>query len=165
MIPTWAERCEKFGNKIVTNAMIQQAMQEEIDELRSKMDKMQYGIVSLTDDLFAERRECLKLEKELALQKLSDIGQAIEFNEDTESYVVGQVIEKEPVGMILEKGCAERGCACYDVRVDEGVEVKTVRELTDEEIKKVWSNLKCSRSDALELIYARAIMAKACNLK
>ena len=72
MIPTWAERCEKFGNKIVTNAMIQQAMQEEIDELRSKMDKMQDGIVSLTDDLFAERRECLKLEKELALQKLSD---------------------------------------------------------------------------------------------
>ena len=34
MIPTWAERCEKFGNEIVTNAMIQQAMQEEIDELR-----------------------------------------------------------------------------------------------------------------------------------
>ena len=28
--------------------------------------------------------------------------------------------------MILEKGCAERGCACYDVRVDEGVEVKGV---------------------------------------
>ena len=39
--------------------------------------------------------------------------------------------------MILEKGCAERGCACYDVRVDEGVEVKVVRELTDEEIRKV----------------------------
>ena len=50
MIPTWTERCEKFGNKIVTNAMIQQTMQEEIDELR----------------------------KELALQKLSDIGQAIQ---------------------------------------------------------------------------------------
>ena len=40
--------------------------------------------------------------------------------------------------MILEKGCAERGCACYDVRVDEGVEVKVVRELTDEEIDEVW---------------------------
>lgn len=37
MIPTWAERCEKFGNKIVTNAMIQQAMQEEIDELREAL--------------------------------------------------------------------------------------------------------------------------------
>ena len=37
MIPTWAERCEKFGNKIVTNAMIQQVMQEEIDELREAL--------------------------------------------------------------------------------------------------------------------------------
>jgi hypothetical protein len=51
MIPTWAERCEKFANgEIVTNAKIQQVMQEEIDELR----------------------------KELALQKLSDIGQVFE---------------------------------------------------------------------------------------
>ena len=50
MIPTWAERCENFEDgEIVTNAKIQQAMQEEIDELR----------------------------QELALQRLSDIGQAI----------------------------------------------------------------------------------------
>jgi hypothetical protein len=35
------------------------------------------------------------------------------------------------------------------------------RELTDKEIKKVWLNLKCSRSDALELIFARAILKKA----
>ena len=40
--------------------------------------------------------------------------------------------------MILEKGCAERGCACYDVRVDKGVEVKAVRELTDEEIMEIY---------------------------
>ena len=39
MIPTWTERCEKFGNKIVTNAMIQQTMQEEIDELREALEK------------------------------------------------------------------------------------------------------------------------------
>jgi hypothetical protein len=51
MIPTWVERCEKFDDgEIVTNAKIQQVMQEEIDELR----------------------------KELALQKLSDISQAIQ---------------------------------------------------------------------------------------
>jgi hypothetical protein len=37
MIPTWTERCEKFGNEIVTNAMIQQMMQEEIDELREAL--------------------------------------------------------------------------------------------------------------------------------
>ena len=67
MILTWAQRCEYWNDgKIVTNAMIQQMMQEEIDELR----------------------------KELTLQRLSDIGQAIEFNEDTESYVVGQAIEQ-----------------------------------------------------------------------
>jgi hypothetical protein len=54
MIKTWAERCENFDDgEIVTNAKIQQTMQEEIDELR----------------------------KELALQKLSDIGQAIERSE------------------------------------------------------------------------------------
>ena len=83
MIPTWAERCEKFGNKIVTNAMIQQTMQEEIDELR----------------------------KELALQRLSDIGQEIE---------------------------------C---------------ELTDKEITDVF------RASSDHIKFARAILAKACNLK
>ena len=41
------------------------------------------------------------------------------------------------------------------------IEALKLRELTDEEIKKVWSNLKCSRSDALELIFARAILKKA----
>jgi hypothetical protein len=51
MIPTWAERCEKFEDgEIVTNAKIQQVMQEEIDELR----------------------------KELALQRLFNISQEIE---------------------------------------------------------------------------------------
>lgn len=41
------------------------------------------------------------------------------------------------------------------------IEALKLRELTDEEIKKVWLNLKCSRSDALELIFARAILRKA----
>ena len=59
--------------------------------------------------------------------------------------------------MILEKGCVERGCACYDVRVDEGVEVKTVRELTDEEITDVF------RASSDHIKFARAILAKACN--
>jgi predicted nucleic acid-binding Zn-ribbon protein len=99
MIPTWQEQAKKdpdWATGMITNQMIQEKMQEEIDALRSKVDKMQDDIVSLTDDLFSERRECLKLEKEidelrerleetrqlyikqLALQKLSDIGQAIE---------------------------------------------------------------------------------------
>ena len=72
---TWAQRCEYWSDgKIVTNAMIQQMMQEEIDELR----------------------------QELALQRLSDIGQAIEFNEDTESYVVGQAIEAEELKALVK---------------------------------------------------------------
>ena len=51
MILTWAERCEKFDDgEIITERLIQEVMQEEIDELR----------------------------KELALQKLSDISQAIQ---------------------------------------------------------------------------------------
>jgi hypothetical protein len=36
-----------------------------------------------------------------------------------------------------------------------------LKDLTDEEIKKVWSSLKCNRSDAIELIFARAILKKA----
>ena len=63
--------------------------------------------------------------------------------------------------MILEKGCAERGCACYDVRVDEGVEV--VRELTDEEILQTWVNKNKLEGAQGILNFARAILAKACN--
>jgi aspartate/tyrosine/aromatic aminotransferase len=40
MIPTWAERCEKFDDgEIITNAKIQQVMQEEIDELRERLEE------------------------------------------------------------------------------------------------------------------------------
>lgn len=37
----------------------------ENQELKKKIDKMRDDIVSLTDDLFAERRECIKLEDEI----------------------------------------------------------------------------------------------------
>jgi len=37
----------------------------ENQELKKKNDKMLDDIVSLTDDLFAERRECIKLEDEI----------------------------------------------------------------------------------------------------
>ena len=43
--------------------------------------------------------------------------------------------------MIVEKACWERGCACYDHRVDEGVKVTLAREwqgLTDEERKDIF---------------------------
>ena len=92
MIPTWAERCEKFADgEIVTNAKIQQAMQEEIDELR----------------------------KELALQKLSDINQAIQ------------------------------------------------RELTNDEIMEICDKVgrDITRWGYFQIEFARAILAKACNLK
>jgi hypothetical protein len=62
--------------------------------------------------------------------------------------------------MILERGCAERGCACYDVRVDEGVEVKVVRELTDEEIREIGKPFLGFVVDD-ELNFARAILKKA----
>ena len=53
MIPTWQKQAKKdpeWDSGMITNAMIQEKMQEEIDALR----------------------------KELALQKLSDIGQTIQ---------------------------------------------------------------------------------------
>jgi hypothetical protein len=43
--------------------------------------------------------------------------------------------------MILDRGCFERGCACYDDRVDkDGIEVvkKEWVGLTDEEINNLW---------------------------
>jgi len=40
MILTWAERCEYWNDgEIVTNQMIQQVMQEEIDELRERLEE------------------------------------------------------------------------------------------------------------------------------
>jgi hypothetical protein len=65
--------------------------------------------------------------------------------------------------MILEKGCAERGCACYDVRVDEGVEVKVVRELTDEEIRKVADEVFKNYKNwhYYQIDFARAILKRA----
>ena len=65
--------------------------------------------------------------------------------------------------MILERGCAERGCACYDVRVDEGVEVKAVRELSDEEILKMAADKFHYSEYKLVIDFARAILTKACN--
>jgi hypothetical protein len=65
--------------------------------------------------------------------------------------------------MILEKGCAERGCACYDVRVDEGVEVKVMRELTDEEIMEVADEVfkEYKNWHHYQIDFARAILKKA----
>ena len=67
--------------------------------------------------------------------------------------------------MILEKGCAERGCACYDVRVDEGVEVKVVRELTIDEIMEVANEINNTYQNwgYYTVEFARAILAKACE--
>jgi hypothetical protein len=65
--------------------------------------------------------------------------------------------------MILEKGCAERGCACYDVRVDKGVEVKVVRELTNDEIMEICDEVgrDITRWGYFQIEFARAILAKA----
>ena len=50
--------------------------------------------------------------------------------------------------MIVEKGCFERGCACYDDRVDEGVGVDVFQKpANDEQILVMWrlSNLPSSQ--------------------
>jgi len=68
--------------------------------------------------------------------------------------------------MILEKGCAERGCACYDVRVDEGVEIKTMRELTDEEIMEIYDRVELYNIDEGQMYlkpieFAKELLKKA----
>lgn len=41
--------------------------------------------------------------------------------------------------MIVEKGCFERGCACYDDRVDEGVGVDVFQKpANDKQILVMW---------------------------
>jgi hypothetical protein len=71
MILTWQERCEYWNDgEIVTNAKIQQVMQEEIDELRERLEE--------TRQLYI---------KQIALQRLSDIGQAIEQRELTDEEI------------------------------------------------------------------------------
>lgn len=47
--------------------------------------------------------------------------------------------------MILSKECYERGCACHDDRVDEGIEIEPQREwvgLTDEEIWNIFCDAR-----------------------
>ena len=64
--------------------------------------------------------------------------------------------DREPV--IIEKACWERGCACYDHRVDEGVKVTLAREwqgLTPEDKRIAGIPLytdQMSISDAFDVI-------------
>lgn len=47
--------------------------------------------------------------------------------------------------MLVERGCWERGCACYDSRIDEHVNVTLRREwkdLTTAETKALWNATK-----------------------
>ena len=50
--------------------------------------------------------------------------------------------------MIIDRGCLERGCACYDERDEDGVEV-VKREwvgLTDEEVFYLAEYLDCCKA-------------------
>ena len=112
LIHAWAERCKKFDDgEIVTNAKIQQAMQEEIDELREQQAQ---EIKNRNMDIDALRTfnndletEIEALKKELALQKLSDIGQEIE-NEQVgwlgyhEGHLVSFLQTQEQIESFLE---------------------------------------------------------------
>ena len=136
MIPTWAERCEKFGDEIVTNAMIQRMMQEEIDELRSKIDKMLDDTVSLTDDLFSERKEVLQLEAEI--ERLgSELNRIVELYTD-------KAIENE--ALKLRELTDEEITQCLNESMD---------------IKDVWGQ---PMSELNPVNFARAILKKASEI-
>jgi hypothetical protein len=82
-----------------------------------------------------QQAEIEALKKELALQRLFDIGQEIE---DKES-------------------------AIYATGYWKGIEYKRIRELTDEEIEKIWSELAFIDITINEMVklFARAILKKA----
>jgi len=64
---------------------------------------------------------------------------------------------------LIDKACYERGCACYDSRVDrDGVEVvqRTWVGLTDEEIEDIWADCPIDWDDKINILtFARAIEA------
>ena len=65
--------------------------------------------------------------------------------------------------MILSKECYERGCACHDDRVDEGIEIEPQREwvgLTDEEIEEVYKAVYRNEADMVDLMFADELEAK-----
>lgn len=115
----------------------------EVNRLTIELEKYEQVLehnVKLIDDLFAERKEVIRLEaeiealkKELALQKLSDIGQMIE---DKES-------------------------AIYATGYWKGIEYKKMLELTDEEIDNLIMDVveKPTNEDLYD--FARAILKKA----
>jgi len=119
MIPTWAERCKKFADgEIVTNAKIQQMMQEEIDELRERLEE--------TRQLYI---------KELALQRLSDISQEFESFDRTASHMADEYVSYRELTSCEIMEIADEVCRNY----------------------KGWGYFQVE--------FARAILAKACNLK
>jgi hypothetical protein len=115
----------------------------EVNRLTIELEKYEQVLehnVKLIDDLFAERKEVIRLEaeiealkKELALQKLSDIGQMIE---DKES-------------------------AIYATGYWKGIEYKKMRELTDGEILNIYLEQTNGNKDLDILEFARAILKKA----
>lgn len=61
--------------------------------------------------------------------------------------------------MIVEKACWERGCACYDARFDEGVNVVLEQEqewqdLSTAEVKALW-NITKKPSEFAKLLTAK----------
>jgi uncharacterized coiled-coil DUF342 family protein len=56
---------EEMNKMMVEGKEIILELHAENQELKKKIDKMRDDIVSLIDDLFAERRECIKLEDEI----------------------------------------------------------------------------------------------------
>jgi uncharacterized coiled-coil DUF342 family protein len=56
---------EEMNKLMVEGKEIILGLHAENQKLNEKIDKMRDDIVSLTDDLFAERRECIKLEDEI----------------------------------------------------------------------------------------------------
>ena len=56
---------EEMNKLMVEGKEIILTLHAENQKLNEKIDKMLDHIVSLTDDLFAERRECIKLEDEI----------------------------------------------------------------------------------------------------
>jgi transcription termination factor NusB len=156
MILTWAERCKKFDDgEIITNELIQEVMQEEIDDLR----------------------------KELALQKLFNISQKIEqepvaWMSNGKEFYVQKNYCPDFIPLYTHAN-EDRDSAIYATGYWKGIEKAKeknetldtrsyligrydgLRELTDEEIDNLIMNVveKPTNEDLYD--FARAILRKA----
>ena len=139
----------KGGIPVVQGAKMLRQQAKELDEaghmigvLREQLQEEIQARANALDDLNNRMMKFMKSYNEMAW-KLEEVGGAY----------------THPVKELKNIVVASATCSCG--KVMEVTNLQPVKELTDEEIKQVWSGVKWNGSDPIELTFARAILRKA----